>query len=96
MEKTDIKSMDLQELQSFVEKLGEKKFRAKQLYLWMHQKLVRDFGEMTNLSKAFREKLQKECTLGVLPLQENRFPERTAPESFSWSFPMVIWWRPCL
>ena len=49
MEKTDIKSMDLQELQVFVETLGEKKFRAKQLYLWMHQKLVRDFGEMTNL-----------------------------------------------
>lgn len=55
MERIDIKSMDMKELQSFIEAMGEKKFRAKQLYSWMHQKLVTDFDEMTNLSKAFRD-----------------------------------------
>lgn len=82
MEKTDIKSMDLQELQSFVEKLGEKKFRAKQLYLWMHQKLVRDFGEMTNLSKAFREKLQKECTLGGVTIAREQISGKDGTRKF--------------
>lgn len=37
MEKRDIKSMDLSELTEFVKELGEKPFRAKQLYQWMHQ-----------------------------------------------------------
>ncbi len=56
-EKPDIKSMDMTQLQIFVEGLGEKKFRAKQLYQWMHQKLATDFEEMSNLSKDFRAKL---------------------------------------
>ena len=38
-EKTDIKSMNLDELTSYVTKNGEKSFRAKQMYEWMHQKL---------------------------------------------------------
>lgn len=37
MERTDIKSMDMKELQSFIEAMAEKKFRAKQLYSWMHR-----------------------------------------------------------
>ncbi len=82
MEKTDIKSMDLQELQAFVEKLGEKKFRAKQLYLWMHQKLVKDFEEMTNLSKAFREKLQKECTLGGVAIAREQISKKDDTRKF--------------
>lgn len=82
MEKTDIKSMDLQELQAFVEKLGEKKFRAKQLYLWMHQKLVKDFEEMTNLSKSFREKLQKECTLGGVAIAREQISKKDDTRKF--------------
>lgn len=55
--KTDIKSMDMDELRNEVEKLGEKPFRAKQLYEWMHVKLARDYDEMTNIPKRLREKL---------------------------------------
>ena len=43
MEKTDIKSLNLEELTAFVESLGEKKFRAKQIYEWMHRKHVASF-----------------------------------------------------
>lgn len=82
MEKTDIKSMDLQELQAFVEKLGEKKFRAKQLYLWMHQKLVKDFEKMTNLSKSFREKLQQECTLGGVAIAREQISKKDDTRKF--------------
>ena len=40
---------------------GEKAFRAKQVYQWLHVKQVDAFDEMTNLSKAFREKLEQLC-----------------------------------
>ena len=56
----DIKSFTLEELKSEIEKLGEKPFRAKQLYQWMHQKLARSFDEMTNLPFSLREKCTRE------------------------------------
>lgn len=57
--KIDIKSMNLAELTEFVASIGEKAFRAKQLYQWLHVKQVYAFADMTNLSKAFREKLDE-------------------------------------
>ena len=66
----DIKSMTLEELTEYVCGLGEKPFRAKQVFGWLHQKQVRDFSKMTNLSGAFREKLGEQCGLVVLnPVQ---------------------------
>ena len=59
MEKTDIKSLDYEGLQQFMASLGEKPFRAKQLYEWMHEKLAADLDEMTNLSKGLRRKLKE-------------------------------------
>ncbi len=51
----DVKSLSLQELTEEITAIGEKPFRARQMYEWMHKKLARGFGEMTNLSKQFRE-----------------------------------------
>ncbi len=62
-EKTDIKSMNLAELKIYMEELGEKSFRAKQVYQWLHEKQVSSFEEMTNLSKALIEKLNQNCFL---------------------------------
>ncbi len=53
----DIKSLSLDELKTEIGKLGEKPYRAKQLYEWMHVKLARSYDEMTNLPKSLREKL---------------------------------------
>ena len=53
----DIKSLTLSQLKEEMAALGEKPFRAKQLYEWMHVKLARSFDEMTNLSKSLRAKL---------------------------------------
>ena len=64
-QKPEIKSMNLKELTEFVTALGEKPFRAKQLYQWMHQKLSVSFDEMTNLSTSFRNTLKQECTYTV-------------------------------
>lgn len=56
-EKADIKNMELAELTSFLTELGEKPFRAKQIYAWLYRG-VREFSEMTDLSAALREKLE--------------------------------------
>ena len=64
MEKADIKSMTLPELEDFVTgTLGEKKYRAAQIYDWMHGKLADDFSEMTNLSRSLRERLDETSEL---------------------------------
>lgn len=52
--KPDIKSMTLAELEEELAHRGEKRFRARQMYEWMHVKLARGFDEMTNLSRDFR------------------------------------------
>ena len=64
--KTDIKSMDLAELKAFMTSIGEKPFRASQIYQWMHVRHVSSWDEMTNLSKALREKLKEQAELKVL------------------------------
>ena len=53
----DIKSLSHDELKTEIAKLGEKPYRAGQLYEWMHVKLARSYDEMTNLPKSLRKKL---------------------------------------
>ncbi len=60
----DIKSMCLEKLRAYL--ADEPAFRAKQIYGWIHQKLVSDFDEMKNIPQSLREKLKKECTLTTL------------------------------
>ena len=57
MDKKDIRSLSVDELKIEMESIGEKAFRAKQVYEWLHTKLADSFEEMTNLSKGLREKL---------------------------------------
>ncbi len=57
MEKTDILSLTLPELELEMIKLGEKKFRAKQIFHWLHVKQIRDFSEMSNISLELRTKI---------------------------------------
>ncbi|MBO6016380.1 MAG: 23S rRNA (adenine(2503)-C(2))-methyltransferase RlmN [Lachnospiraceae bacterium] len=74
LDKTDIKSLTREELSEEMSRMGEKPFRAQQLYEWMHQKLARDFDEMTNLSKQLREKLKENClyvSLKAVRVQES-------------------------
>ncbi|MCR4999471.1 MAG: 23S rRNA (adenine(2503)-C(2))-methyltransferase RlmN [Lachnospiraceae bacterium] len=66
----DIKSLTYNELLEVMPSLGEKAFRGKQLYEWMHVHLARDYDEMTNLSKALREKLRQECEYTALTIEE--------------------------
>lgn len=60
MNKTDIKSMTVTELQEMMKALGEPKFRAKQLFCWLHSG-TESFDEMTNLPISLRNKLKENC-----------------------------------
>jgi 23S rRNA (adenine2503-C2)-methyltransferase len=68
MDKTDIKSLNLEELKKFITKAGEKPFRASQIYEWLHVKLAWDFEEMTNVSKTLRTYLTENAELKKLTL----------------------------
>ena len=65
--KKDIRAYTYEELQEEMAALGEKKFRAKQLYEWLHVKLAGSFDEMTNLSRELRERLNEAYT--ILPVE---------------------------
>ena len=58
IEKIDIRSLNYKELQEEMTRIGEKAFRGKQIYEWLHVKLADSFQEMTNLSRSLREKLE--------------------------------------
>ena len=62
--KTDLKSMTIAQMQDAFAELGEPKFRAKQVFVWLH-KGVESFDEMTNISKSLREKLDAQYYITV-------------------------------
>lgn len=71
----DLKSLNLEQLTEELLQIGEKKFRAKQIYSWIHEKLADSFDEMTNLSKELREKLKVNytlCSLDAVAVQTSK------------------------
>ena len=82
MELIDIKSMNEHELQEFMLSLGEKKFRAEQVYRWLHKKLVTDFEEMTNLSESLRAKLKEKCRLTALTAEKVQVSQADGTSKF--------------
>lgn len=65
----DIKSMTIPELESFLTELKQPKFRAKQIFSWLHEKRVLSFNEMTNLPASLRELLKENCTITSLTVE---------------------------
>lgn len=70
MEKQDIKSMTLKELEALMAQMGEAKFRAKQIFGWLHEKQVSSFSQMTNLSRTLQAKLEAETKIGGVTMVE--------------------------
>src|SRR3954467_13622872 len=58
MTTANLLDFDLDGLAAFCERLGEKRFRATQLFRWIHQRGAADFDQMTDLAKSLRGKLQ--------------------------------------
>ncbi len=69
----NIRHLSLAGLQQYFEELGEKKFRAAQVYEWIWQKHAMSFADMTNLSKELRQKLADTFTLPALRTDLTQF-----------------------
>ncbi|MCD7885691.1 MAG: 23S rRNA (adenine(2503)-C(2))-methyltransferase RlmN [Lachnospiraceae bacterium] len=78
----DIKSRTFLELAGELEAMGEKFFRARQLYDWMHCKLARSFDEMTNLPKQLRERLDREYSYTSHTLVDRRISGQDGTEKY--------------
>ncbi|MBE6034197.1 MAG: 23S rRNA (adenine(2503)-C(2))-methyltransferase RlmN [Clostridiales bacterium] len=68
-DKINLKDMTLKEMEAFFETIGEKKFRARQVYKWLYRGVC-SFDEMTDISKELREKLQNYTVIENLRLIE--------------------------
>ncbi|HEX5276831.1 MAG TPA: 23S rRNA (adenine(2503)-C(2))-methyltransferase RlmN [Fluviicoccus sp.] len=74
---------DRARLEAWFESIGEKKFRAAQVMKWVHQLGVADFDEMSNISKALREKLKR---IAVIRGPEVVYREFSADGTRKWVF----------
>ncbi|MBO4799045.1 MAG: 23S rRNA (adenine(2503)-C(2))-methyltransferase RlmN [Lachnospiraceae bacterium] len=70
MEGLDIRSMTISELENMVVSYGENRYRGAQLFSWFHEKKVQNYDQMTNISKAFREKLKSDRSLMPLEIEK--------------------------
>ncbi|MDP2263919.1 MAG: 23S rRNA (adenine(2503)-C(2))-methyltransferase RlmN [Hydrogenophaga sp.] len=68
MTTVNLLDLDLEGLAAFCEQLGEKRFRAVQLFRWIHQKGAARFDDMTDLARSLREKLPSVCHVAALPV----------------------------
>lgn len=66
MAAANLLDFDLEGLAAFCDRLGEKRFRATQLFRWIHQKGARDFAQMSDLAKSLRDKLAGAATIRPL------------------------------
>ncbi len=82
MNKKDLKSLTFDELKIEMEGIGEKAFRAKQIYEWLHVKLVDSFEEMTNLSKTLREKLDSQYRIPMVKMVERQISKIDGTNKF--------------
>ncbi len=69
-QRIDIRKFNLKELKAYFEEMGEKAFRAKQVYEWLWQKSATSFDTMTNLSKSLREHLKQHFV--ILAIEEDK------------------------
>lgn len=72
-EKKNIRHLSLSELEQYFDTLGEKKFRAKQVYEWIWQKHAHQFDDLTNLSKDLRQQLKDNFSLPALTVDATQY-----------------------
>ena len=80
--KKDIASLNWEELQKELLEAGEKKFRASQIYEWIHKKGAEDFSEMTNLSKVLREKLEQSFRIPKVEIFARQISKKDGTNKF--------------
>ena len=79
--KINLLDFTLEELRNYIITIGEKPFRAKQIFKWIHQKGVTDFNEMADLSKDLRGALESRC---IIKAPEVIFEEHSKDGTRKW------------
>jgi 23S rRNA (adenine2503-C2)-methyltransferase len=83
VKKTDIRALDLVQLQQQFTAMKEPAYRAKQVYQWLWEKSARTFEEMSNLSKDLRKKLDDNFAINVVEINKSQFSnDQTIKSSF--------------
>lgn len=80
--KHNLKGLSLAELQDFVESHGEKKYRARQIFIWLYGKRAQSFEEMTDISKDFRSLLEQVATIDNLQIAAKEVSPRDGTMKF--------------
>ena len=83
----DINSYTLEQLKEEMISIGEKPFRATQIYEWLHKKLVSSFEEMRNIPEALRHKLKKEYTFTKLEMVQVQESKEDGTKKFLFALP---------
>ncbi len=79
----DLKSMMPEELEVYFKELGQPRFRAMQVFRWLHHG-VESFSEMTNLPRALRERLETECVLTVPRVERKQVSKLDGTIKYLW------------
>ncbi len=79
----DLKSMDMAEMTALLKELGEPAFRAKQIFQWLHRGAT-SFEEMTNLSKALRERLTGTCFITAPKVERKQTSQLDGTVKYLW------------
>ena len=80
---TDLKSMTRPELEAYFKELGQPKFRAIQVFRWLHRG-VESFDEMTDQPKALREKLKETCIITVPKVERKQVSQLDGTIKYLW------------
>jgi 23S rRNA (adenine2503-C2)-methyltransferase len=83
MTAVNLLGLDLEGLAAYCESLGEKRFRATQLFRWMHQRGAADFAAMTDLARSLRDKLNGTAVVRALPVASE---QASADGTIKWLF----------
>jgi 23S rRNA (adenine2503-C2)-methyltransferase len=82
-----LKNLSYPGLESFVQSLGEQKFRARQIFKWMYQKRLPSFDDMTNMPKTLRAALASRAA--IAPLETRRVLESPRGDAVKFGFSLV-------
>lgn len=83
----NLKALDYRGLTQFLASLGEPEFRARQVWQWLWQKGAVDFAQMTNLSKALREKLEQQSWIGYLKVLAKQVSREDGTSKYLFGLP---------
>lgn len=83
MNPVNLLDFDLEGLAAYCEGLGEKRFRAVQLFRWIHQKGAADFSQMSDLARSLRDKLAGAAVIRPLPILSE---QASADGTIKWLF----------